>query len=104
MTFRPTVLCVAPERELRWLGRLIVPGLFDGEHRFLIEPLEAGRSRFIQSERFSGLLVPLAGGGLEKTAAGFEQMNVALKHDAEAGHRAQAPRAPAQPPAATGAR
>jgi hypothetical protein len=30
MTFKPTVRAVAPPRELRWLGRLFVPGLFDG--------------------------------------------------------------------------
>ena len=84
MTFRPTVLRATPGRELRWLGRLFVKGIFDGEHRFLIEPLDGGRSRFIQSERFSGVLVRLLGGTLAKTAAGFEHMNVALKREVEA--------------------
>src|SRR5918999_4725227 len=37
-TFRPRVLEAEPGRRLRWLGRLLVPGLFDGEHRFSIEP------------------------------------------------------------------
>ena len=32
MTFRPTVVAVEPARELRWLGHLLVPGPFDGEH------------------------------------------------------------------------
>ncbi len=32
-TFRPTVLVAEPNRELRWLGRLFMPGPFDGEHR-----------------------------------------------------------------------
>ena len=84
MTFKPTVLRATAARELRWLGRLFVPGIFDGEHRFLIEPLDGGRSRFIQSERFSGVLVRLLAGTLRKTAAGFEQMNVALKREVEA--------------------
>lgn len=70
-------------RELRWLGRLLVPGLFDGEHSLLVEPLDRNRSRFVQSERFSGLLVGLLGGVLGKTEAGFEQMNRALKERAE---------------------
>ena len=39
MTFRPTVLKVEPNREFRWLGHLLIPGLFDGEHIFTIEPL-----------------------------------------------------------------
>lgn len=85
MTLRPTVLEAAPGRALRWLGRLGIPGVFDGEHRFFIEPLGDGRVRFIQSERFSGVLAPLllrlVG---EKTRQGFEAMNQALKARAEA--------------------
>ena len=38
MTFRPTVLAVNPGRELRWRGQLLLPGIFAGEHSFLIEP------------------------------------------------------------------
>jgi hypothetical protein len=83
MTFKPTVLGVEPERELRWLGRLLLPGVFDGEHVFHIEPLDDARSRFTQAERFSGILVPLFRGTLDKTKLGFEQMNAALKTRAE---------------------
>src|SRR5262245_6218093 len=80
MTFRPTVLVADPDRELRWLGRLWVPGLFDGEHAFVIEPLGKGRVRFIQRERFAGLLVPLLSKMLDgETRRGFEAMNRALK-------------------------
>jgi hypothetical protein len=83
MTFKPTVLVAEPARELRWLGRLVLPGVFDGEHILQIEPLENGRARFVQSERFTGLLVPLFGGTLEKTRRGFEAMNEALRGRAE---------------------
>jgi hypothetical protein len=34
MTFKPTVLRAEPNRELRWKGNLVLPGLFDGEHIF----------------------------------------------------------------------
>ena len=37
MRIRPRVRAVEPGRELRWLGRMGLPGLFDGEHRFTIE-------------------------------------------------------------------
>jgi hypothetical protein len=85
MTFKPKVLTAEPNRELRWLGRLLVPGLFDGEHSFTIEPLEENRVRFIQREAFKGLLVPLFGRSLEtNTQRGFEEMNHALKGRAEA--------------------
>jgi hypothetical protein len=83
LSFKPTVLAVEPERELRWIGRFIVPGLFDGEHSFRLEPLDSGGTRFTTAEHFSGLLVPVFSGYLDKTQTGFEQMNAALKARAE---------------------
>lgn len=83
MSFRPKVLVVRPGRELRWLGRLLVGGIFDGEHYFLLEPEGAGATRFVQGERFSGVLVGLLGGALQATEAGFAAMNRALKARAE---------------------
>jgi hypothetical protein len=80
MTFRPTVLKVEPGREFRWLGHLLVPDIFDGEHRWLIEEIERGRVRFTQSERFGGILAPLLWRKLRDggTAKGFRAMNEAL--------------------------
>ena len=83
ITFEPTVVALAQERELRWRGRLLMPGLFDGEHAFRLEE-RAGGCRFHQTERFSGVLVPLFGAGLLRaTGRGFEAMNAALKARAE---------------------
>jgi hypothetical protein len=84
MTFKPTVLTVENESELRWLGRFLLRGLFDGEHIFRIEALGDSRTRFTQAERFSGILVPVFGTTLDKTELGFEHMNTALKAQAEA--------------------
>jgi len=85
MTFRPTLLVVTPNEELRWLGRLLLPGIFDGEHYFQIVAVAPDRVRFIQGERFSGLLVTLAKSQLERgTKAGFAAMNRALQARAEA--------------------
>jgi|SRR5215203_3596186 len=84
MTFKPKVLTAEANRELRWLGHLLVPGLFDGEHSFTIEPLAENRVRFVQREAFKGLLVPLLARSLEtETQRGFEEMNRALKERAE---------------------
>ena len=84
VTFKPKVLKAEPNRELRWLGRLLVPGLFDGEHSFTIQPLEENRVRFVQREAFKGLLVPLFARSLgTNTQRGFEEMNRALKERAE---------------------
>jgi hypothetical protein len=84
MAFRPTVLTVMPGQELRWLGRLLLPLIFDGEHYFQITRLAPGRVRFVQGERFSGVLVPFAKSRLDGgTKAGFVAANQALKARAE---------------------
>jgi hypothetical protein len=80
MTFRPRVIKAEPGRELRWIGRFLVPGLFDGEHYFQVTETEPGRCRLVHGERFSGLLVPLFRKGLdENTREGFVAMNRAIK-------------------------
>jgi len=83
MTFHPEVLEANAPHLLRWLGRLGIKGIFDGEHRWQIESLAGDRSRFLHSETFSGLLVPILGSMLSKTEAGFREMNEALKQRAE---------------------
>lgn len=84
MTFTPKVLRAEPHRELRWLGQLWFPGIFNGEHFFIIEPMADNRCRFIHGENFSGLLVPLFSKKLDQTTApGFAAMNQALKARAE---------------------
>lgn len=84
MSFRPTVLVSTPDKELRWLGHFLFPGLFDGEHYFKIEPISSNRVNFIQGERFSGLLVAFFKSNLDnKTERGFILMNQALKDLAE---------------------
>ena len=83
MTIRPTVLFVQPQRELRWLGHLFIPGVFDGEHSFVIEPLGEREVRFIQSEEFNGLLIPFSKSLLDETEQNFNEMNRALKERVE---------------------
>jgi hypothetical protein len=84
MTFRPLILVLQPEAELRWLGRLILPGIFDGEHQFQLKPIGESRTRLIHRETFSGLLAPLLWRNLDtQTRQGFEAMNHALKQRAE---------------------
>lgn len=84
MVFTPTVLACEPNRELRWLGRLPIPGLFEGEHSFTLEPIDGARTRLTQREVFTGILVPLLAQSLDGgTKRGFEAMNLALKERAE---------------------
>ena len=83
ITLRPTLLVAQPERELRWIGHFIVSGIFDGEHYFLLDPLGADRTRLTHGERFSGLLVGFLSATLDATETGFNDMNAALKRQAE---------------------
>ena len=81
---RPRVLHADASETLVWRGRLLLPGLFSGEHCFTLSPLEDGSVRLSHSEQFRGLLVPLLRRSLDRdTRAGFERMNQALRERAE---------------------
>ena len=85
MSFEPKVLVYNAGREFRWLGTVLVRGVFDGEHSFTLSEQAANTCRFAHEERFSGVLVPLIMGGAMRadTQAGFEAMNQALKQRIE---------------------
>ena len=82
---------IEAEQELSWLGRLFIPGLFDGQHSFELELRPGGGTRFTQSEHFRGVLVPLMGRLLSDTGKGFEAMNEALRDRAEARQQTSTP-------------
>ena len=87
MDITPKVLVADAPRELRWLGHLWVPGIFDGEHSFTIEEVGPGRVRLVHAERFSGALVWLMrkkltqDGGLARS---FAAMNTAVAEQVRA--------------------
>lgn len=81
MVFKPVVLSKKENKELKWLGKLLFRGVFDGEHRFELIDHKNGTTRLIQSEQFSGFLVPFF--NFDSTAAGFNMMNQKLKELAE---------------------
>ncbi len=78
MVFRPWVTAVDEHRYLEWLGRLAMPGIFDGRHSFKLTPMGGRRTLVQQSETFTGALVPFTGHLLARTTAGFVAMNEAL--------------------------
>ncbi len=76
VVFRPRVLVADADRELRWRGRLWgLPGLFVGEHYFLLRPTPRG-TMFTQGEHFSGVLLWAFDPAV--LVPRFEAMNVAL--------------------------
>lgn len=86
MGLSPTLLNFSPSKEFRWKGQLLFPGIFDGEHYFQLSEPSPGNVRLTHGEIFSGFLVPLAFRGALRsgTELGFQVMNQALKHRAEA--------------------
>ncbi len=86
MEFTPRVLVATENVELRWLGDAGVPGIFDGEHYFLLEETGRGTTLFRHGENFSGFLsYPIFAFIGEDTKAGFDAMNAALKERVESG-------------------
>lgn len=83
MEFKPTLKKVETEKKIQWLGRVWIPKLFDGEHRWIINSIDDNTVLFIQKERFAGILVPFFTKLLKNTKSGFELMNQNLKQRAE---------------------
>ena len=82
MKFRPWVTAVEEHRYVEWIGRLGLPGIFDGRHSFTLTPTAGGRTLMQQSETFTGALVPFTESMLAHTRAGFTAMNEALAAEA----------------------
>lgn len=78
LTFRPKVLAAQPGVLLCWIGRLVMPGIFDGTHQFELQEL-GEFTRVVQSETFRGVLVPFTGRTITATKGDFRALNQALK-------------------------
>lgn len=84
MKFKPTLLISNKHRELKWKGKFLFNGLFDGEHQLEIIDNKNGTVTFLQSENFTGILVPLFKKAINvNTKNGFILMNETLKERAE---------------------
>jgi hypothetical protein len=82
MMFQPKVLVFDKHKEIRWLGKLLIKGLFDGEHSFVIIDNGDGTSTFKQEEKFSGFLVGFYKKKLDADITiGFEAMNKKIAED-----------------------
>lgn len=84
MIFKPVINSMLEKSSFSWVGNLIMPGIFDGQHSFSLKELPNNQVQFIHTECFTGILrkpiFKLLG---QSTASGFEQMNQALKKRCE---------------------
>ena len=83
MEFKPTLKKVETEKKIKWLGKVWIPKLIDGEHSWIINKIDDNTILFIQKERFTGIFVPFFSKLLKNTKSGFEMMNQNLKQRAE---------------------
>ncbi len=84
MTIKPTVTECIENKKFEWLGRLLMPGIFEGRHAFEIEE-QNGTVTLKHYETFGGVLAHPMGwlGIYRKTRTGFVQMNEELKKRVE---------------------
>lgn len=82
MIFKPEVFEVIPNEKILWGGSFLKV-LYRGDHAFILEPAEDGKTRFRQVERFMGPVVLFMSSMIEKTEQGYHQMNLALKKEVE---------------------
>ena len=82
--FWPRLITVIPGRELRWLGYPRIPGIFDIDHYWIINPCGDGRSHLLHGTAILGLSAPIFSPMLEgSTRKAFIDMNLAHKARAE---------------------
>jgi len=79
-TVNAKILIVEPEHQLRWQGSL--PGLFSGEHYWILRDRPDGGTDLEQSEVFRGVMAPFI--KPERLRVDYEAMNKAMKARAEA--------------------
>jgi hypothetical protein len=83
-TYYPIITKCNTNSELRWKGKSILPGVFDGERIFILERSVDDKVSFSHKEIFSGLGVKFVGNKLDKNLRdSFVRMNEALKIRAE---------------------
>jgi hypothetical protein len=82
--YKPTITKLEPNHELRWFGKSLFPGIFNGERVFTIESLGVNNVHFFHRQIFTGVGAYLAGNRLENDIRHtLNEMNVALKKQVE---------------------
>jgi len=86
-TFTPLISNLVPAAHMTWTGGFAP--LFKGVRTFELTPRRDGSTTFVMEERFSGLMMPIAGRAMPDFGPVFERYAADLKREAE---RTDAPR------------
>jgi hypothetical protein len=89
LTFKPKIQELRENAVLEWLGHLVIPGIFDGRHRFELARTGDGNTLFTQSETFSGITIPFVKASLEGMTRSFDAFNASLKARSEGRPRSE---------------
>ena len=80
MRFKPRLLQAKTMERLAWKGKVLLPGLLDGEHIFELAPTTYQTTHFTHREIFTGIFVGmLIKPNAQSIKQGFEQMNEQLR-------------------------
>ena len=79
--FHPVLVVARPGQELRWLGHVWLPRVFDATHYFRLKADGSG-TELIQGEEVRGVALWLF--DLRRLVPGFDAMNAQVKRRAEA--------------------
>jgi hypothetical protein len=80
-TFTPRISNVVPDTRMTWTGGFAP--LFKGVRTFELTLQPGGSTTFVMQERFSGLLLPIAGRAMPDFVPVFERYAADLKREAE---------------------
>jgi hypothetical protein len=80
-TFTPLISNVVPDAHMTWTGGFAP--LFKGVRTFELTPRRDGSTTFVMQERFSGLMLPIAGRAMPDLGPVFERYAADLKREAE---------------------
>jgi hypothetical protein len=80
---RVRVTALVPNERLKWRSSLVMPGIFDGTHRFELTALPGSCTRVVNGEELHGFMVQRLGRRVTAMARGFVGMNEALKKRVE---------------------
>lgn len=77
----PHMMRVVENEEITWGGG--IKGIFHGVHSFILESPSSGKTLLKHNEDFSGIAIGFADLPPDVIAAGYQQMNMALKYKLE---------------------
>ena len=72
---------IDPPRRLQWVGTVVSKWVFRGRHAFELHALDGDRTRFVNRERATGILVPFVTS--DEPQRDYDRMNRALKERIE---------------------